>query len=68
MIKEEDEIKLYHIVCDISKICKEYFYARKYLPKHYWKIDDVVKSIYSSSKDLKTTYSNLKKNNKSEER
>ena len=31
-------------------------------------IDDVVKSIYSSSRDLKTTYSNLKKNNKSEEK
>ena len=67
MINEEDEIKLYHIVCDISKICKEYFYARKYLPKYYWKIDNVVKSIYSSSKDLKTIYSNLKKNNKREE-
>lgn len=67
MINEEDEIKLYHIVCDISKICKEYFYARKYLPKHYWKIDDVVKSINSSSKELKTTYNNLKKKNKSEE-
>ena len=66
-ISEEDEVRLYYIVCDISKICKEYFYARKYLPKDYWKVDDVVKSIYSSSKDLKTTYNNLKKNKKSEE-
>lgn len=63
-MKEEDEIKLYHIVCDISKICKEYFYERKYLPKDCWSIDDVVKMIYSSSQDLKQTYNELKKNNK----
>lgn len=61
-MKEEDEIKLYHIVCDISKICKEYFYERKYLPKDCWSIDDVVKMIYSSSQDLKKTYNELKKN------
>lgn len=67
-MREEDEIKLYHIVCDISKICKEYFYARKYLPKHYWKMEYVVKSINASSKELKATYNELKKNNRKEEK
>ena len=50
IIKDEDEVKIYHIVCDISKICKNYFYERKYLPKDCWSIDDVVKEILLSSK------------------
>ena len=30
MIDEKDEIQLYYLICDISKICKKYFYNRKY--------------------------------------
>ena len=53
-ISDEDEVKLYYIVCDISKICKEYFYARKYLPDDYWKVDDVffLEKILSRDKNI----------------
>lgn len=64
MINEEDEIKLYHKVCDISRICKKYFYERKYLPSDAWSIDGVIDSIYSTSKELKKKYDELKKKNK----
>lgn len=66
MLSNEDEIKLYHIVCNISKICKNYFYERKYLPKDYWSIDDVVKLISASSTELKKQYNIMKKNSKIE--
>ena len=62
-ISEEQEIKLYHIICDISKICKNYFYERKYLPDDAWSIDDVVNDISISSKQLKSKYLEFKKNN-----
>lgn len=64
IITDEDEVKLYHIVCDISKICKNYFYERKYLPKDCWSIDDVVKEIMLSSKELKSKYTEIKQNSK----
>jgi len=63
-ISDEDEVRLYYIVCDISKICKEYFYARKYLPSDYWKVDDVVKQICESSKELKSLYTQIRKDMK----
>lgn len=64
LIKDEDEKQLYYLVCDISKICKKYFYERKYLPKDAWSMDSVVKSIYQTSKALNKKYNDLKKNNK----
>lgn len=64
LIKDEDEKQLYYLVCDISKICKEYFYERKYLPKGAWSMESVVKSIYQTSKILNKKYNDLKKNNK----
>ena len=51
-ISEEDEVRLYYIVCDISKICKEYFYARKYLPNDYWNVDDVVTQVEERVRNL----------------
>lgn len=63
-MREEDEIKLYHKVCDISRICKKYFYERKYLPSDAWSIDRVIDSIYLTSKELKKKYDELKKKNK----
>lgn len=62
-ISEEQEIKLYHIICDISKICKNYFYERKYLPNDAWSIDDVINDISISTKQLKSKYLEFKKNN-----
>lgn len=64
LIKDEDEKQLYYLVCDISKICKKYFYERKDLPKDAWSMDSVVKSIYQTSKALNKKYNDLKKNNK----
>lgn len=64
MLSNEDEVKLYHIVCDIAKTCKNYFFERKYLPSDCWSIDDVVKSISASSTELKKQYNMMKKNNK----
>lgn len=63
-ISNEDEVRLYYIVCDISKICKEYFYERKYLPDDCWKVDDVVKQICASSKELKNLYNQIRKDMK----
>lgn len=62
-MREEDEIKLYYKVCKIAKVCKKYFYERKYLPSAAWSIDNVVKSICSEAKDLKKVYDEIKKNN-----
>ena len=62
-MREEDEIKLYHKVCDISRICKKYFYERKYLPKDAWSVDEVIKKISASNKKLKNKYLEIKKDN-----
>lgn len=59
-ISNEDEVKLYHIVCDIAKICKNYFYERKYLPSDCWSIDDLVTKIVLSTKRLKNKYKEIR--------
>jgi len=61
-ISEEDEVQLYHIICNIARTCKKYFYERKYLPSDTWSIDKVVNEILSSSKKLKSKYSEIKNN------
>ena len=63
-ISDGQEVQLYYIICDISKICKNYFYERKYLPSDAWSIDDVINKISSSTKLLKNKYSEIKNNNK----
>ena len=60
-MQEQDEIQLYYLVCDISKICKDYFYERKYLPQDAWAMEAVVKSIYQKSKTLNSKYNEIKK-------
>ena len=50
-------------MCDISKICKNYFYERKYLPSDCWCVDDVIKEISLSTKMLKNKYKELRKQN-----
>lgn len=59
-MEEKDEIQLYHLICDISKICKEYYYDRKYMPQDWWSIDAVVKSIYQKSKTLNKKFNEIK--------
>ena len=58
-MSEEDEIKIYHKMCKISKICKNYFYERKYLPNDGWSIDSRVYDILKSSEELKKIYDAL---------
>lgn len=60
-ISDEEEVQLYHIICDISRTCKNYFYERKYLPSDAWSIDGVIKDISLSTKELKSKYSQFKK-------
>lgn len=60
-MQEKYEIQLYYLVCDISKICKDYFYERKYLPQDAWSMETVVKSIYQKSKTLNSKYNEMKK-------
>ena len=56
----EDEKKIYYIICDMSKICRDYFFARKHLPNDYWQIEDVIKSISDNTKRLKNEYKEIK--------
>lgn len=63
-MSDEDEVKIYHVLCDISKICKNYFYERKYLPSDCWSADDVVNSILLASKTLKNKYKEINENRK----
>lgn len=64
-ISDEEEVQLYHIICDISRTCKNYFYERKYLPNDAWSIDDVIKEISLSTKKLKSKYLEIKKSSSS---
>ena len=64
LMRDENEVKLYYKICEMARICKKYFYERKYLPSSTWSIDKVVKSICSASKDLKNKYDEISKNNK----
>jgi len=61
-ISDEEEIQLYYIICDISKICKKYFFERKHLPKDAWSIDEVIKKLSMANKKLKSKYSEIKSN------
>lgn len=62
-ITDEEEVQLYYIICDISRICKKYFFERKHLPKDAWSIDKVINKLSLSTKKLKSKYSEIKKDN-----
>lgn len=61
IISDEEEVQLYYLICDISRICKKYFFERKHLPKDAWSIDEVIKKLSTSNKKLKNKYLELKK-------
>ena len=52
-ISDEDEVKLYHKFCDISKMCRKYFYDRQNMPSEWWTVDEYVDSVISKTKELK---------------
>ena len=60
-MNDEMEIKIYHTMCSIAKICKKYFYDRKYLPRDTWNIENRVEEIIAKSKTLETQLNNSKK-------
>ena len=61
IISDEEEVQLYYLICDISRICKKYFFERKHLPKDAWSIDEVIKKLSTSNQKLKNKYLELKK-------
>lgn len=61
---EESEERMYHIICNISGVCRDYFYGRKYLPSDFWKMEDEIKAIISNANELKKEYKNYGSKNK----
>ena len=57
--KEETEI--YHIICKISKICRDYFYGRKYLPSDFWRPEGEINELIDKCSELKKVYKSSKK-------
>lgn len=55
-MSEEDEERIYHIVCDIARTSKKYFYDRKYVPTCVWSVDNYIKKILISADKLKKEY------------
>ena len=49
MITDDEEARLYYLMCDISKMCRKYFYVRKNLPRDAWSTEKVVNYIYQTS-------------------
>jgi len=66
-MSEEDEVKIYHIMCKISKLCRSYFYERKYLPNDGWSLDNNVEAMLSQAEKLKDTFLFLKEKYPEEE-
>lgn len=60
-MNSNDEIEIYHIICDISKICREYFYGRKYLPRDFWNEESNIQELIDTLKILKNTFKEAKK-------
>lgn len=60
-MSEEQELKIYHLICNIAKECKEYFFGRKYLPRDFWSEDKAIKAIINKSKELDKKYKDIKK-------
>ena len=55
----DEEVKIYHLMCDISKICRKYFYSRNHLPSDFWSVDEIVNKMLLKCKDLNTLYNNV---------
>lgn len=62
MITDDEEVRLYHLMCDISKMCRKYFYVRKNLPRDAWSTEKVVNYIYQTSKTLNENLNKFKNN------
>lgn len=52
----ENEERIYHIICDISKICRNYFYGRKYLPRDFWSEEKDISSLINTAKILEEEF------------
>ena len=66
-MSEEDEVKLYYIVCKIARICKSYYYETKYLPRDGWSLDNNMEAILSQAEKLEDTFKTLKEKYPEEE-
>ena len=63
-MSESDELKMYHIICDISSFCRDYFYGRKHLPRDFYNLEDGIRSIILSADELKKEFKNYGSKNK----
>lgn len=63
-IDSEDEIRLYHLACDISRTLRDYFYFRKNLPNDGWSLEGIVNEIYSDAKLMHKEFKEYKKSSK----
>lgn len=52
----ENEERIYHIICDISKICRKYFYGRKNLPRDFWSEEKDISSLINTAKILEEEF------------
>ena len=52
----DEEVKVYHLMCDISKICRKYFYSRNHLPSDFWRPKGEISKIIDKSKQLEKLY------------
>ena len=59
-MSDEDELEIYHAFCDISNMCREYFWLRLHMPKDGWSIDGEVGGMLSNLYYLKDTFEKLK--------
>ena len=59
-MSEEDEKKIYHIFCDISKVCRDYFWCRLHIPNDGWSIDGEVNEMIDSLEYLRQTHKELR--------
>lgn len=66
-MSDEDEIKIYHIFCDISRACRSYFWLRNHMPNDGWSIDNEVGGMLSKSEKLEKTFNNIKEKYPEEE-
>jgi len=55
----EEEVRVYYLMCEISKICKKYFYSRNHFPSDFWSFDEMINKMLLKYKDLNTLYNNI---------
>lgn len=61
-MSEELEEEIYYAMCKISKICRQYFFERKYSCMSCVSLNKTIESINEYTRKLNKNYQELKKN------